>query len=134
MEHKTLDQRVYLKVKVKSLAEEAKIIRKEEKRAKRLSIRIGLHDHRVGIVRYEARHANLAYSFLKGRSYAEIEGGAKEAPDWNKVRKMVEKYGSHCSWLNDGSPTPGEAKLHLAETLKRFDDWVKEASHARPHK
>jgi hypothetical protein len=127
-----MDQRVYLKVKVKSLAAEAKIIRKEEKRASRLSIRIGLRDHRVGIVRHEARHAQLAYGFLKGRSYAEMEGGSKQAPDWNKIRKMVEKYGSHYSWLNDGSPTPGEAKLHLAETLKRFDQWVIEAQTKTP--
>ncbi len=122
-----MDQRVYLRVKVKSLADEAKIIRKEEKRARLLSIRIGLRDHRTGIVRHEARHAQIAYGFLKGRSYAEIEGGAKEAPEWAKVRKMVEKYGSHYSWLDDGSPTRDEAAKHLAETLKRFDQWVIEA-------
>ena len=127
-----MDRRVYLKVKVKSLAEEAKIIRREEKRAKLLSIRIGLREHRIGIVRHEARHSHLAYGFLRGRAYLEIENKASEAPDWAKVRKMVEKFGSHYSWLGDGAPTYKEAQEHLAATLKRFDEWVEIAKTKTP--
>lgn len=116
-----MDQRVYLKVKIKSLAEEARIIRKEEGRAKkRLSIRHGLREHRIGIVRNEARHTNLAYGFLRGKTRQEIENGAKTEPNWAKVRAMVQKYGVDYSSFSSYE----EGKKHLADTLRRFDDWT----------
>lgn len=84
------DQRVYLKVKLKSLMAEAKIIRTEEKRNK--YHRNGLALHRRTILRNESRHTFLAYGFLRGRTYQQIEKSQRPA-DWDKVRKMVEKYG-----------------------------------------
>jgi hypothetical protein len=128
-----MDLRVCLRVKVKSLAAEAKIIRKEEKRVKSQSIRESLYRHRIDVVRYEARHTNIAYGFLRGRTYAEIENKPRTAPNWDKIRRMIEKYGSHCApWSYNVEQTLtayetrfAEAKKHLADTLKRFDEWTK---------
>jgi hypothetical protein len=130
-----MDERLFLKVKVKSLAAEAKIIRKEEKRCKTASLREGLYRHRIDVVRRESRHANLAYGFLRGRKYHEMEPNAKEAPDWIKIRKMVEKYGSHYApWSYNVEQTltayetrKADAKQHLVDVLKQFDEWIAQA-------
>jgi hypothetical protein len=84
---------IELKVKVKSLAAEAKIIRLEERRASTPEARASLHQHRVGIVRLAARNTLLAYGYLRGRSYRQIEASCKRPPDWSAVEKMVMKYG-----------------------------------------
>jgi len=60
------DERIYLKVKILSLAEESRIIRKETRAAKQDSIKNGLYLHRVWVVRTEARVTYLAYGFLRG--------------------------------------------------------------------
>lgn len=128
-----MDERVYLKVKIKSLGEEARIIRKETKKATLPSIKNGLYRHRIDVVRVEARHTHLAYGFLRGREYRQIEHGAKTKPDWKKVRRMVEKYGSHKWWdMSTESYAVYEqrckqAKKQLEETLARFDKWVEQA-------
>jgi len=131
-----IDERRYLKVKIKSLATEAKIIREETKRARRWSIKRGLYHHRIGIVRNEARHTLIAYGFLRDKDYRTMEPNAKEAPDWTKVRKMVEKYGSHCDYSttmrvkSDNANDPcswDQYKKHLEDVLKRFDEWVVKA-------
>lgn len=92
--------RVYLKIKVMSLAAEARIIRREEKKwpgqgEKTGAIRHGLHHHRVWDVRQEARAALVAYGFVRGRTYAAVEGGAKEPPSWGRVLTLVNRYGDN---------------------------------------
>lgn len=89
---------VFLKVKIKSLADEARIIKHEEQ--KRRGPRHGpgperfwLHSHRVFGVRPEARCALIAYGFLRGRPYEVVENNAKTQPDWERVQKLVEKFG-----------------------------------------
>ena len=121
-----MDERAYLKVKIKSLAEEARIIRKEEKRARRKSIRMGLADHRKGIVRTEARHTHLAYGFLRGRDYHQMESSTHEAPNWDKVRKMVEKYGTHLDWGSEDCGY-GDHKARKEEVRQRFEVWLTKA-------
>lgn len=127
-----LDERAYLKVKIKSLAEEAKIIRKETKKARSPSIKNGLYLHRIGVVRHEARHTLLAYGFLRGKTYEQLEPGCTKWVDWPKVRKMVEKYGVHSSWedywenksdstYHDYISSKDDAKDKL---LKLFHQWV----------
>lgn len=86
-----------LRVKIKSLAEEARIIRQEERRVRgsRADTQRGyLHWHRVNIVRAEARAAQLAYAFLRGnRSYKQTEPNASE-PVWiDRVKRLVSKFG-----------------------------------------
>ena len=64
----------YLKVKIKSLAEESKIIRKEEFRAKsNPELRRSLYEHRISPVGSESRATFIAYGFLRGRKYSEVE-------------------------------------------------------------
>lgn len=121
-----MDERTYLKVKIKSLAEEAKIIRLETKRAKRASIKDGLALHRKGIVRSEARHTHLAYGFMRGREYRQMEPKAHQEPNWEKVRKMVEKYGTHLDWSSEDCGYSSH-KDRKEETRQRFEAWLARA-------
>lgn len=103
--------KVYLKIKVKSLAEEAKIIRAEERKWPGESDeRVGLHNHRVLDVRRESRAACLAYGFLRGRTYKRMEAKCYEQPDWKRVSQLAIKYG-------------GDAR----EVNQRFEQWLTEA-------
>jgi hypothetical protein len=91
---KTLvDRREMLKVKIKSLAEEARIIRKEEERTFG-DLRDELHVHRVTVVRRACRHAILAYAIVRGVDLLKVEPIRYTEPNWADVEKMVRKYGS----------------------------------------
>lgn len=86
---------VELKVKLKSLAEEARIIRKEElnyKEKRDFQKVNSLHLHRVMHIRPIARATHIAYGLLRGMDYHRIEQTTKSFPDWNKVRHMLKKY------------------------------------------
>lgn len=113
-----MDHRVYLKVKIKSLAAEAKIIRHAEQ--KHSSLRAGLADHRRGVVRDEARLTLLAYGFLRGTPYLKIESKCELAPDWSRVLKMVQRYGRQHQF---GKETTTEFKAAKETELKNFDLW-----------
>lgn len=82
---------VFLKVKVKSLAAEARIIRREERRNPEL--RGDLAAHRREVVRKEARHSLLAYGYLRGRSYRAMERTTHAEPSWAEVERMIRRYG-----------------------------------------
>lgn len=104
----------FLKVKVKSLAVEAAIIRKEEKvwKPRKLDgaphpIFFGLQAHRRGILRREARYALLAYGFLRGKSYKQIEKKAYEPPNWTVIEQMAKRFGG----------------LDSRVLLQRFAEW-----------
>lgn len=86
-----VDRREMLRVKLKSLAAEAKIIRFEERRS-RGELLGELWAHRVFIVRAEARATHVAYGLIRGHAYERIER-PKSAPDWDKVKGMIERYG-----------------------------------------
>lgn len=93
-QNKTIvDRREMLRVKLKSLAEEARIIRREEQRTFG-ALREELHRHRVDIVRKVARDTHVAYGLIRGKTIDQIEPGRKSDPDWEAVEKMVKKYGS----------------------------------------
>lgn len=97
----------YLKVKICSLAEEARIIRRIERKARQSArwlyrhqqpsddayrLYFGLKEHRKVDVREEARAALIAYAFLRGRAYRRCET-TKRDPKWNRVYDLVAKYG-----------------------------------------
>ncbi len=84
-------RKVALKVKIKSLQEEAWIIRKEEK--KNPDLKVWLADHRRGTVRTVAFHSQLAYGFLRGRDFDQIAPNCKTPIDWRSVKSMVDRYG-----------------------------------------
>lgn len=97
----------YLKIKIKSLADESRTIRKEELRLRTLmrnepaqrtaqnsGTREGLHLHRVKIVREASRASLLAYGYLRGRKYSVIEGNRTgNWPPLAEIRRLVVKYG-----------------------------------------
>ncbi len=86
--------KTYLKIKISSLAAEARIIRREEQRCPgEHPIRTGLHEHRVLEARREARSALLAYGFLRQRAYRTIEPKCHRAPGWKRTQQLVKKYG-----------------------------------------
>jgi len=93
--------KVYLKVKIKSLATEARIIRMEERKSLAQSRKKGttphmaywgLRSHRTGIVREEARYSQIAYAYLRGRPYR-ITEKTDRTPDWARVVKVVSRFG-----------------------------------------
>lgn len=145
---------IYLKIKIKSLAAEATMIHREERRqnpghrarvrarrfldektrinkavdarsltisqAKRalrkpsettLKTFWGLRHHRQYDVRSESRASHVAYGFLRGLDYKQIEGTAKSSPNWSRVEDLVKKY--------------GEDDIRLR--MQRFEEWRQEA-------
>ena len=98
-----------LKIKSKSLAAEARIIKALEERTKRLikkraakqkptgrltAMRESLYHHRIDTVRTEARATFLARAYLKGMPRSAVE--ANQSPDYITSRsfKIAKKYAS----------------------------------------
>lgn len=98
-----------LRVNVKSLAAEAKIIRKEARRCG-IQYEGALTMHRRGRLREEARLAQLALAFFRGRTYRSAERAAKVAINPVALGKKLNAFG----W-------PGYTPKDL-ETIK---DWLK---------
>ncbi len=82
-----------LRVNVKSLAEEARIIRKEECRAG-FEYRWALNIHRRGVLREESRYAQLALAFVRERRYATVEAKVMEFKqvDVARLTKKIQKF------------------------------------------
>jgi len=108
------DGRVFLKVKLKSLAAEARIIRQQELRSPGLRDR--LREHRIFPVRREARNTLVAYGYLRGRDYLCIEN-AKSPPDWAAVTAMVKKYGA------PAGPGAYETTEAHRKRMAGFENW-----------
>ena len=106
-----LNHRKYLKVKIKSLAEESRIIRLEEKRSFGPQ-REGLYFHRIWNVRHESRAAQLAYAYLRGKRLEQVEQHSEmnyiRAKVLVRAEKIVAKFGTHEAakgfreWCNTG--------------------------------
>jgi hypothetical protein len=74
----------------------------EPKLEKYISDRYTLHDHRVGLlgVSSEIRINLLAYGFMRGRRYSQIETDPRwkhkpydrPQPNWNKVAEIIQRY------------------------------------------
>src|SRR4051812_12541317 len=77
------DRREMLRVKVKSLAAEARIIRREEMRTSG-PLREELYLHRTHAVRMAAREAGIAYGYIRGRTLLQMEPNAKQ-PGWRAL-------------------------------------------------
>lgn len=97
------DDRLFLKMKIKSLADEARTIRKEELKLKGTQKREtqmkreSLYLHRTKDVRWEQRATLLAYAFIRGRPYKEVENHVLYPiwePQLKRIAAMVRKYGS----------------------------------------
>lgn len=86
----------FLKIKLKSLAEESRIIRKEEGRS-RGDLRTELHEHRVRVVRRAARLTHLAYAMARGKARVTVEAAPWSALQCisaaKEIAQMISKYG-----------------------------------------
>jgi hypothetical protein len=91
---------IFLKIKIKTLAEEARFIRREEKRHIG-SMQEQLHWHRIGRVRQAARNTHLAYSYIRGRAYHTVERTSHTSPNWKEVERMVNRYGGGTKFDKD---------------------------------
>lgn len=88
--------KTFLKIKIMSLAAEARIIRAEERkwpRAGMAGMRFQLASHRRFDVRSEARSAQLAYGFLRGRAYRRMEAKCWDLPNYVRIAEIVRKFG-----------------------------------------
>lgn len=97
------DRREMLRVKLKSLAAESKIIRHEERRTNG-QLRNELWFHRIHAVRSEARHTHLAYGLIRGMAWSRIEQRCDAPPDWKRVIQMAKKYGPSPLVIPAGMP------------------------------
>lgn len=119
-----------LKVKIKSLAAEARIIVHEEQRVLRRAAHLAatespkgaaawvayrsLRDHRRAVVGTAARRSLLAYGFLRGLAYARIEPSNSSIPDWDAVWRVAERFAS----------SPGQARVDDVERTALLDRWT----------
>lgn len=102
-----INRKKALKVKVKHLASEARIIRTEEKRSD-VETRGWLNAHRKHVVRPEARATHIAYAFAKGIPLHKVEKYPQSIPShvWARVNKMVAAYSNKprsefIEWISD---------------------------------
>lgn len=93
---------IELKIKSKHLAEEARIIRFEERRLKaqrRTELLNKIRNHRVHEVRNENRATFLARAYLRGQSYCALEAKILDQTKFDclvypRVLAMINKYGT----------------------------------------
>jgi len=123
-----------LKVKIISLADEARTIRRLEKVQK--ASRVSLREHRVKEVRNEARAAQLAYAFLRGKAYKDCESSTHTSPDWKRVEALVLKYclnetavhyyrTKSVNKMTDQQYNYVWSPLYKDDILTRFKKWIK---------
>lgn len=144
--------RTFLKVRIKELANEARVIRTEESRAgsqkSYLKHKQGmeadyeysiwlfneLKHHRKTVVRNAARETQIAYAFLRGKRFASIEQAPPSSHEiarlWTQVGRMIYQYGK-----TERYPLPvilentQEYKANAYKTItmfsyEKFVDWV----------
>lgn len=75
-------------------ARASKVEEAEDKARRDYDLFWGLHHHRQNVVRKEARDIHIAYCFLKGRDFEQIEQSRYTNPDWKNIERMVLTFGS----------------------------------------
>jgi len=110
---------IHLRIKIKSLAAEAKIIRKESKKTTGMT-KWRLQDHNKTIVRVHTRHNLLAYGMILGTPYnvMEIKCDVEMSPDFSKVFTIGKRFGGkECNmvlWIE-------EAKTHIKTQRRQLN-------------
>lgn len=97
----------HLKIKVQTLGAECRVAKSQERqwlrkakkaRAKQRDPKyaeanwFSIRQHRLAVIRKEARDSHLALGFLRGRSYEEMENVAYHAPDWKNIEGIVKRF------------------------------------------
>jgi hypothetical protein len=117
---------LYLKVKIKTLAAEALIIRQQEHkylpewRLRKDETYFSLRHHRTLLVRNEQRAALLVYGYLRGREYHMLEEKCYEKPNWERVAEILRRF---------GPPGTDASKEGLLVVLKT---WSEKSFNAQP--
>lgn len=106
-----------LKIKIKSLADEKRTIKHEVRKLGRQISHVTLSKgecpelwklratqgsvfwHGHDDVRAEIRSAHLAYGYMRGRSYKQLEAKCREEPNWDRVTRIVRSFGGDTSGL-----------------------------------
>lgn len=86
------ERTIHLRIKIKSLADEARTIRAEAKKVSGM-VKWELNHHRTSVVRPHARLSLLAYGLLRGVPYRAIEHSCYELPNWEKIRNLASRFG-----------------------------------------
>jgi hypothetical protein len=101
--------RIHLKIKVQSLVDESKNIRKEANKTSGMA-KWDLNHHRTSVVRPHTRKNLLAYGCLRGTPYHAMERKCDVMPNFSEVEKIARRFGGTeediASWIYD-------AKVHL---------------------
>lgn len=100
----------FLKVKLEYLAGEARINKKHHekliKKAAAARARVksrgdvykegflanSMYRHRIDVIRPELRSSHLAYNFLRGNKYSEVETRVRSWPNWKKVEAIARDF------------------------------------------
>lgn len=95
-----MPRNIELKIKIKSLADETRTIKSEERKLKADGKGPGaqfnsIYRHRMDVVRPESRHSLLAYGYLRGRSYKQMEEKCRQDPNWKHVKRLIERFGGN---------------------------------------
>lgn len=119
------DSRLFLKIKLINLADEARLIRKFERKRPVGSVSDGLRVHRRTVVSHAARLTHVAYGLLRGRTFEQMEGSARPVPAHvqtsmlKEIMRMLIKYGPR-KW-NEREELLAKVKAELQAT-KFFQD------------
>ena len=81
-----------LKVNVKSLAAESRIIREEIRKATDSDEINSLHHHRMTCVRPESRLAQLSLAFARNKPYKGAEPKADKLPDSRRLCRKLQRF------------------------------------------
>jgi hypothetical protein len=85
-----------LKSELKKLAKEIRYWKANRKLDKRIELKM-LQDQvqdQVDWRKDDFRHKHIAYCMLRGRTYEQIENYCRVAPDFDRIDKILEEYGS----------------------------------------
>lgn len=126
-------QKTKLKVKIKSLAEEARIIRQEEYKVHPSSpqwVRSSIRSHRIIVVREEARSSLLAYAFIRGIPYSRIESKCDRIPNFLRIKQIARTF-FHITdedtglvkWIEDAKECMKKNKKEIKK-VESISDWT----------
>lgn len=112
----------HLRVKIKALAAESRIIRQEERRVKKKPQELhALQEHRKKVVRSAAREALLAYAFLRGIPYTVLEASTNDLPPLSGAHAVAFRFLEGPRWTyadgSKGAPTTYDC-MNDAKTLR----------------
>ena len=118
------ERTIHLRIKVKYLAAEARIIRAEARKTRGM-VRWGLNHHRKTVVRHHSRHNSLAYGLITGMPYEAMEKNCNTPPDLSWVSSLAKRFGGQEIlieiWIED-------AKTYI-QKLQRAKDSQSEMDH-----